>query len=132
MVLQSGSDAVFDFLHGEFILQLKHNGPIALIAEGIAIPPESLVFAAETMWNYELGIKGSWLEDKLTLSAALFLQDRDDMQVKQSIVVPVDSSSPACPCVFIDSLQNAAGGRNSGLEFQGAGQVAARHPKRCL
>jgi outer membrane receptor protein involved in Fe transport len=94
-----------------------------LEAEGIAIPPENLVFAAETMWNYEFGIKGSWLDDTLALSAALFYQDRDDMQVKQSIVVPVDPGSSACPCVFIDSLQNAAGGTNKGLEVEGRWQV---------
>jgi outer membrane receptor protein involved in Fe transport len=94
-----------------------------LAAEGIAIPPERLVFAAETMWNYELGIKGSWLDDTLTLSAALFYQDRDDMQVKQSIVVPVDPASSACPCVFIDSLQNAAGGNNKGIEIEGHWQA---------
>ncbi len=92
--------------------------------EGIFIPPENLVFGSETMWNYEFGLKGSWLEDTLTLSAALFYQDRDDMQVKQSIVIPMDPSSSACPCNFIDSLQNAAGGTNKGLEIEGSWQAA--------
>jgi len=92
--------------------------------EGIFISPENLVFGSETMWNYELGLKGSWLEDTLTLSAALFYQDRDDMQVKQSIVIPMDPASPACPCNFIDSLQNAAGGTNKGLEIEGSWQVS--------
>jgi len=91
--------------------------------EGILVPPENLVFAAETMWNYELGLKGSWFEDAVTLSAALFYQDRDDMQVKQSIAIPVDPSSTACPCAFIDSLQNAAGGINKGLEIEGSWQI---------
>ena len=92
--------------------------------EGIFIPPENLVFGSETMWNYELGLKGSWLDDTLTLSAALFYQDRDDMQVKQSIVIPLDPSSSACPCNFIDSLQNAAGGTNKGLEIEGSWQAS--------
>lgn len=87
--------------------------------EGIFVPTQSLVFDSETMWNYELGMKGSWLEDSLVLSAALFYQDRDDMQVKQSIVIPMDPASSACPCNFIDSLQNAAGGINKGLEIEG-------------
>jgi outer membrane receptor protein involved in Fe transport len=91
--------------------------------EGIFIPPENLVFGSETMWNYELGLKGSWLEGRLTLSAALFYQDRDDMQVKQSIVIPMDPTSSACPCNFIDSLQNAAGGTNKGLEIEGSWQL---------
>jgi outer membrane receptor protein involved in Fe transport len=86
--------------------------------DGIFIPVENLVFGSETMWNYELGVKGSWLQDTLTVSAAVFHQDRDDMQVKQSIVIPVDPASSACPCNFIDSLQNAAGGTNRGLEVE--------------
>lgn len=91
--------------------------------EGIHVPPENLVFDAETMWNYELGLKGSWFKDALTLSAALFYQDRNDMQVKQSVVIPVDPNSSACPCAFIDSLQNAAGGVNKGLEIEGSWQI---------
>jgi outer membrane receptor protein involved in Fe transport len=91
--------------------------------EGIFVPPENLVFGAETMWNYEVGLKGSWLADRLVLSAAFFYQDRDDMQVKQSIVIPVDPASMACPCNFIDSLQNAAGGTNKGLEIEGSWQL---------
>ena len=86
--------------------------------EGIFIPPENLVFGSETMWNYELGLKGGFLDDRLTVSAALFHQDREDMQVKQSIVIPMDPDSTACPCNFIDSLQNAAGGINRGLEIE--------------
>ncbi|MCW8924840.1 MAG: TonB-dependent receptor [Xanthomonadales bacterium] len=91
--------------------------------EGILVPPENLVFTAETMWNYELGLKGSWFRDRVTLSAALFYQDRDDMQVKQSIAIPVDPNSTDCPCAFIDSLQNAAGGTNKGLEIEGSWQI---------
>lgn len=40
--------------------------------DSIFVPPENLVFGSETMWNYELGVKGSWLEDRLTVTAALF------------------------------------------------------------
>jgi outer membrane receptor protein involved in Fe transport len=91
--------------------------------DGIFVPDENLVFESETMWNYEIGVKGSWLDDSLTLSAALFYQKRDDMQVKQSIVIPADPASSACPCNFIDSLQNAAGGTNKGLEIEGNWQI---------
>ena len=91
--------------------------------DGIQLPAESLVFGSESMWNYELGIKGRWLNDTLTLSAALFYQDRDDMQVKQSIVIPSDPLTGTCPCNFIDSLQNAAAGTNKGLELEGSWQA---------
>lgn len=92
--------------------------------DGIMIPAENLVFGPETMWNYELGVKGVWLEDSLVLSAALFYQDRRDMQVKQSIVIPSDPKTGACPCNFIDSLQNASSGSNKGLELEGTWQAS--------
>lgn len=91
--------------------------------DGIEIPLESLVFDAETLWNYELGLKGLFLDDALWLSAALFYQDRLHMQVKQSIVIPSDAVTGACPCNFIDSLQNASGGTNKGLELEGSWQA---------
>ena len=92
--------------------------------DGIFVAPDNLVFGSETMWNYELGLKGSFLDDTLTLSAALFHQERDDMQVKQSIVIPMDPTSSACPCNFIDSLQNASGGTNRGLEIETIWQLS--------
>lgn len=85
---------------------------------GIALPPDALLFAGETLLNYELGLKGSFLDGRLRLGVALFYQDRDDVQVKQSIVIPEDPSGDACPCVFVDSLQNASGGSNQGLELE--------------
>jgi len=95
-----------------------------LEGDGVTIPAENLVFGSEFMWNYELGLKGAWLNNSLVLSAALFYQDREDMQVKQSIVIPSDPLSGACPCNFIDSLQNAAGGSNKGLELEGSWQAS--------
>ncbi|KAA9132735.1 TonB-dependent receptor [Marinihelvus fidelis] len=97
-----------------------------LEAMGIEVPEGALVFDGETLLNYEAGIKGLFLDDQLRLAASAFYQDRDDVQVKQSIVIPDDPAASACPCVFIDSLQNAAGGVNYGLELEADWQLAAR------
>ncbi len=97
-----------------------------LEAMGITVPDGALTFDGETLLNYEAGIKGSFADDRLRLAVSVFYQDRDDVQVKQSIVIPDDPAASACPCVFIDSLQNAAGGVNSGLEFEADWQVADR------
>ena len=86
--------------------------------QGIELPPGSLLFDGESLVNAEAGIKGRFLDDRLQLAVSVFTQDRDDVQVKQSIVLPVDPTGDACPCVFIDSLQNAAGGVNRGLELE--------------
>ncbi len=94
-----------------------------LEARGIELPDTALVFEGETLWNLELGLKGAVLDGALQFTAAVFYQDRDEVQVKQSIVVPVAPGSETCPCEFIDSLQNAAAGVNIGLELQADWQV---------
>jgi len=38
-------------------------------------------------------------------------------------LIPMDPTSSACPCNFIDSLQNAAGGTNRGLEIESNWQI---------
>lgn len=40
-------------------------------------------FGVETSWTYELGVKTSWLEDRVQANAALFYIDWDDMQLSQ-------------------------------------------------
>ncbi len=97
-----------------------------LEAQGIVLPDGSLVFDGESLWNYELGLKGAFLDGALLLSAAVFHQERDDVQVSQSIVITSEPGSDACPCEFIDSLQNAAGGMNQGLELEADWQLSDR------
>lgn len=89
-----------------------------LEALGVVLPENALLFEGETLLNYEVGFKGMALDGRLRFGLALFYQDRDDVQVKQSIVIPEDPGGEACPCVFVDSLQNAAGGSNQGLELE--------------
>ncbi|WP_238393215.1 TonB-dependent receptor domain-containing protein [Myxacorys almedinensis] len=40
-----------------------------------------LTFASETSWNYELGFKSSWLDDRLTVNLAAFSNHLDNYQV---------------------------------------------------
>jgi len=80
-------------------------------------------FDTEFMWNYEVGIKGLWLADRLTFQASVFYQDRKDIQTKQSIVRSIDSGltilkGGVCPCNFTDLTLNAALGSSRGIEFE--------------
>ncbi|WP_444914078.1 TonB-dependent receptor [Microbulbifer sp. TRSA007] len=68
-------------------------------------------FDTEHMLNYELGVKGSWLENRLQAQVAAFYQDRDDVQAKVSIFDSEEKS-------FSDYLANAAGGNTVGLEVE--------------
>lgn len=80
-----------------------------------AVPLPSLAeFDEEHLTNYEVGLKGSFLEDRLSLRTALFYMDREDQQAKGSIVVSRDDGSSE----FIDYLSNAAEGNNYGLELE--------------
>lgn len=79
-------------------------------------------YDAESVWNYEAGLKGSFLDDTLSARLAAFLMDRRDQQVSTSLVrVREDGSAE-----FIDFTGNAAEGRNYGLELEVDWAVGAR------
>jgi iron complex outermembrane receptor protein len=68
----------------------------------------------ESLWNLEVGVKTTMLDDRLQLNAAVFWMERRDMQVATSIVrVRPDNSAE-----FIDYTDNAAEGSNYGLELE--------------
>ena len=51
---------------------------------------------------------------------ALFYQDREDVQTKQSIVTSIESGLQGglCPCSFTDYIGNAVKGSNYGIELE--------------
>jgi outer membrane receptor protein involved in Fe transport len=71
-------------------------------------------FDEEFLTNLELGFKGSFAHETLQLRAALFYMDREDQQVKGSLVIGREDGSSA----FIDYISNAAEGNNYGLEME--------------
>jgi len=46
---------------------------------------ENLYYDKETLWNYELGLKSSFLDNKLTLNSAIYYMDISDMQVYSNV-----------------------------------------------
>lgn len=44
------------------------------------LPDNLAAYGADSLWNYEVGFKGSWLENRLTLNAAAYRIDWRDMQ----------------------------------------------------
>jgi outer membrane receptor protein involved in Fe transport len=69
------------------------------------------LFEPETLWNMEFGFKGSLMDDRLALSAALFRMQRRDVQI--STAFQREGSSE-----FIDFIGNGAEGVNQGLELE--------------
>ncbi|WP_078085744.1 TonB-dependent receptor [Microbulbifer mangrovi] len=84
---------------------------ISASASNPDIGSDTFLFDTESMLNYELGVKGDWLESRLQAQVAAFYQDRSDVQAKQSIFNPEDFS-------FDDYLANAAGGHSTGIEAE--------------
>lgn len=70
-------------------------------------------FGSEGLWNYEVGFKGSLLDDRLRARVALFYMDRDDVQVQSSTLRMRDNGSTE----FIEFTGNAAAGFNRGAEL---------------
>ncbi|MCP4831763.1 MAG: TonB-dependent receptor [Gammaproteobacteria bacterium] len=66
----------------------------ALQGGGTNLGPEFLAYDDETLWNYELGLKGAWLQGDLIMDIAVFYMDRQDAQLSQSYQqVPFDPDS---------------------------------------
>lgn len=89
-----------------------------------AVPDDQRRFDTESMWNYELGVKTRLADGRVDLRAALFFQDRDDVQTDQSLVLPIEGES--CPCRFIDYQTNATAARSYGLEAELDWRVSRR------
>jgi outer membrane receptor protein involved in Fe transport len=78
------------------------------------LAPELREYDPELLWNYELGLKGLWLDGRLSARSALFTMQRDDVQVETSIVLVRPDGSAE----FIDLIGNAAEGTNTGVELE--------------
>jgi iron complex outermembrane recepter protein len=74
-------------------------------------------FDPEYLWNYELGYKATYFDNAVYLRAALFLMDREDVQVKISYQLP-DSTE------FVEFLDNASKGTNQGFELESGWKVS--------
>jgi len=93
------------------------NGQIiSAAALNDAIPQSTFTFDTETLVNAEIGVKGQWLDGKLTSQLSAFYQDREDAQVGQSIFNPEDFS-------FDEYLDNAPA-KAHGIEIETQLQAA--------
>ena len=81
---------------------------------------EKRIFQPEFNWNYELGVKGDFVENDGFVRLAVFYMDRQDTQVSDFAVQKRENNSTA----FVDVIGNADSGTNYGLELETALQVA--------
>ena len=72
------------------------------------------IFDEETLISLEWGWQGYWPDINIQSRLAAFAMERDDQQVRGSVVIPRDDGSTA----FIDYTDNAAAGHHRGLEWE--------------
>ena len=73
-----------------------HHNVYATVAEGYrtggfnntAVDLDYRTFEPETLWNYEIGIKASFLDNRIIVNASVYYMDISDMQVEE-YVTPV-------------------------------------------
>lgn len=76
----------------------------------IAFLNQNLNYDAEKLYNFEIGLKGSYLDDTLTVDLSAFYMDRDDMQAKVSLEVSTAN--------WTEYRTNIDGGKNLGMEME--------------
>lgn len=74
------------------------------------------IFNTETMWNWEIGHKASWLDNRLQSQVAIFYQQRNDIQAKQSLDINANNMDEDPQ--FVEFLDNADAGYNYGVEAE--------------
>jgi iron complex outermembrane receptor protein len=79
-------------------------------------------FDPESLWNMEVGFKGSLMDERLALSAALFRMQRRDVQISTSITQLREDDTAE----FIGYTGNGAKGVNQGVEVEAVLQATDR------
>jgi iron complex outermembrane receptor protein len=76
--------------------------------------PDIPVVEPEYLDNYEIGLKTSWLDDRLRVNANLFYYDQKDIQLNIQAPNPLNLQNPPSGSF----AQNAASGEVKGLELE--------------
>jgi iron complex outermembrane receptor protein len=85
------------------------------------VSEDKRIFAPEYNWNYELGVKGNFIDYDAFVRLAVFYMDREDTQVSDFDIQVRDNGTTD----FIDIIGNADTGTNRGLELESAWQLNA-------
>jgi iron complex outermembrane recepter protein len=83
------------------------------------VPQDRLEFRPEFLWNYEMGVKRSWMDGRLYSDTSVFYSRRRDVQVRTG-----DQLDPSDPTTFVFFTDNASAGYNYGLETSTRWQIS--------
>ena len=79
------------------------------INNNASLPQNQREFNTEYMWNFETGVKSSWLDGKLLTNVTAFYAKRLDAQTQSSIQIPLTGS-------FVEFVENASKATHQGIE----------------
>jgi iron complex outermembrane receptor protein len=85
---------------------------------GVNVPTDRRQYDPEYLWNYETGLKGAFIEKRLTTNVALFHDQRYDQQLKFAI-----QNDPSDPLSYTYITESTARGRSTGLELENTYQA---------
>jgi outer membrane receptor protein involved in Fe transport len=85
---------------------------------GVNVPADRRQYDPEYLWNYETGLKGAFLEKRLTTNVAVFHDQRYDQQLKFAI-----QNDPSDPLSYTYITESTARGRSTGLELENTYQA---------
>lgn len=85
---------------------------------GVNVPSDDRQYNPEYLWNYEGGLKGAFLNKRLTTNLAVFHDQRQDQQLKFA-----SQNDPNDPLSFTYITQSVASGRSTGMELENTYQI---------
>ncbi|MEM8547548.1 MAG: TonB-dependent receptor [Pseudomonadota bacterium] len=80
-----------------------------------------LLFQPETVDAFEIGLKGTWFDGRVTTNLAIFQNAYDDVQIPGS--VGLDTDNDGIEETFVGITSNAADADITGLEFEGTALI---------
>ncbi|MCB9670201.1 MAG: TonB-dependent receptor [Alphaproteobacteria bacterium] len=83
------------------------------------LPDANRQYTTESLWNFEVGTKGAWLNGRSTAKVAVFYQARENVQANGSLLIRREDGSTQ----FVDYTENADHGHNAGVELEGDVQI---------
>lgn len=79
-------------------------------------------FGPETVDSYELGLKGSFFDDRLLLNTAIFFAEYTDQQI--TVQSGADSDNDGVNDTFVSSVFNAGASEYTGFELEGSWYIS--------
>ena len=110
LVLEYDSEA-FGLLYGGIYRGYKLGG----FNPDQRITNQRRLYDAEYNWNYEIGMKQFFMDNRLYVGVSAFYMDRKDTQISDFTTISIEGSDAVS---FVDVIANADVGKNYGVELQ--------------